>query len=139
MTRRTSIEAYRKCKELGLLSKRRLEIFAVIAHHGPLTAGEIGRCMPEYRSAVSTADRNIHARLTELRDRGVIFERGERECSVTKMRVIEWDATGDLPAAPPKKMSQFTKGYLQGVQAASDLACHNCAFVILELAERNET
>lgn len=95
--RRTSIEAYNTIKENGLLSKRRWEVYEVLFNYGPLTGGEIGRKMASYRSAVSTADRNIHARLTELRNFGVVYEVGERDCRVTGMSVIEWDVTEALP------------------------------------------
>jgi hypothetical protein len=32
-----------------------------------------------------------------LRDLGVIYEKGERLCSITGMNVIEWDLTDRLP------------------------------------------
>lgn len=99
MIRQTSIEAYQQIKDRGLLSKRRWEVYDVVYHHGPLTAGEIGRKMPSYRASVSTADRNIHARLSELRKMGVLTEVRERDCTVTGMRVIEWDVTDKLPVS----------------------------------------
>lgn len=121
MTRQTSIEAYNVIKENGLLSKRRWEVYDVLFHNGPLTAGEIGKHMSGYRSAVSTADRNIHARLSELKKFGVVFEVRERICSITGMTVIECDVTDRLPIKleKPKRIKCKTcngKGYLESAQ-----------------------
>lgn len=104
--RSTSIEAYNYIKENGLLSKRRLEIYEILFTKGPLTAGEIGRAMPNYRAAVSTADRNIHARLAELRDMLAIQELGTKICEVTGMEVILWDVTDRIPVKLEKEAKQ---------------------------------
>jgi len=37
------------------------------------------------------------ARFTELRELGVIYEKGEKQCSITGRNVIEWDLTDRLP------------------------------------------
>ena len=41
--RQTSIDCYNKIKAEGLLSKRRLEVYEILFHHGQLTANEIVR------------------------------------------------------------------------------------------------
>lgn len=106
MIRQTSIDAYNTIKQNGSLSRRRWEIYDVIFNNGPLTAGEIGQNMSEYRSSTSTADRNIHARLAELRNMDIIYEVRERECSVTNKRVIEWDVTNSLPKKLDRKKTK---------------------------------
>ena len=37
------------------------------------------------------------ARFTELRELGVIYEKGVRKCRITGKNVIEWDLTNRLP------------------------------------------
>ena len=34
---------------------------------------------------------------TELREQGVIYEKGEKKCNITGRNVIEWDLTDNLP------------------------------------------
>jgi hypothetical protein len=89
ITRKTSIECFNKIKQEGLLSKRRLQVYESIFNHAPCTASEVFN------------DKNLKTnqsgRFTELRDLGVIYERGERLCTVTGRNVIEWDLTDRLP------------------------------------------
>lgn len=118
MIRETSIEAYRTIKEKGLLSKRRLEVYEQLYEYGPMTAGQIGRRMVGYRSAVSTADRNIHARLTELRDAGCIKELGEKKCPVTGMLVIVWDVTTSLPRLLNKEIKETRNEKIKRLEQA---------------------
>ena len=89
ITRKTSIECFNKIKQEGLLSKRRLQVYESIFNHAPCTASEVFN------------DKNLKTnqsgRFTELRDLGVIYEKGERTCSITGKNVIEWDLTDRLP------------------------------------------
>ena len=88
-TRQTSIDCFNQIKQEGLLSKRRLEVYESIYNSAPCTASEVFK------------DKNLKTnqsgRFTELRDLGVIYEKGERVCSITGMNVIEWDLTDRLP------------------------------------------
>ena len=88
-TRQTSIDCYNEIKEEGLLSKRRLQVYESIYNSAPCTASEVFK------------DKNLKTnqsgRFTELRDLGVIYEKGERICSITGRNVIEWDLTDRLP------------------------------------------
>lgn len=106
MTRQTSIDAYNYIKSNGSLSERRWEIYDVLFSYGPLTGGEIGRHLNDYRSAVSTADRNIHARLSELKKMTLISEVGQKECEITKMKVILWDVTPNMPIKLERKKTK---------------------------------
>ena len=87
--RQTSIDCFNQIKEEGLLSKRRLQVYESIYNSAPCTASEVFK------------DKNLKTnqsgRFTELRDLGVIYEKGERVCSITGMNVIEWDLTDRLP------------------------------------------
>jgi hypothetical protein len=119
MIRATSIRAYNEIRDSGLLNRSRWRVYDVLFHHGPLTGGEIGSYMPGFRQATSTADRNIHARLTEMRDRDCIYEAGEKKCDITGKYVILWDVNGKLPREPAKEEIQPTRPEL--IRALCDL------------------
>lgn len=104
MTRQTSIDAYNAIKDSGLLSKRRFEVYAVLFEHGPLTGGELSELLPKKISR--TIGSNVHARLSELTERGVVMEIGYRICSVSGQRVILWDVTNNLPSKIKKIKKQ---------------------------------
>jgi len=99
MNRRTSVAAYTKIKDQGLLSTRRFQAYEALYHHGPLTAAECWKKCPGAQID------SIRPRMAELRDLGVIVEVGEKECSVTGMRAILWDVTEALPKKLDKKPS----------------------------------
>jgi hypothetical protein len=90
--RQTSIDCYNEIKQTGLLSKRRLEVYEALLYSAPCTSSEA------IRNAKTTFGVfGVSSRFTELRDLGVIYERGEKECSITGRNVIEWDLTDKLP------------------------------------------
>ena len=88
-TRQTSIDCYNQIKQEGLLSKRRLQVYESIYNYAPCTASEVFK--------EKNLKTNQSGRFTELRDLGVIYEKGERICSITGRNVIEWDLTDRLP------------------------------------------
>lgn len=92
--RQTSVDAYNQIKSEGLLSVRRWETYDPLYHHGPMTAGQVGLLLPGKGRAASG---NVHARLGELRERGVVMELGTVICPVTQQRVILWDVTANIP------------------------------------------
>lgn len=97
--RKTSIDAYRKIRDGGLLTQARWEVYAAVHYLGdhPPTSHEIDKHL----------DRRLqHTRLTELREMGVIEEGPVRECTVTKQNVLTWVVTGQLPKGLPKRPKQ---------------------------------
>jgi hypothetical protein len=84
MTRRTSIDAFHRIESEGLLSKRRFEVYSALFLHGPATIAEV--CA---RVATPASERSFSPRFAELRDMGVVYEVGERVCSITGNNVIE--------------------------------------------------
>ena len=88
-TRQTSIDCFNQIKQEGLLSKRRLQVYESIYNSAPCTASEVFK--------EKNLKTNQSGRFTELRDLGVIYEKGERTCSITGKNVIEWDLTDRLP------------------------------------------
>ena len=96
--RQTSIDIYRRIEAEGLLSDLRFSVYKVLFEHGPLTAGEVwSRFFHSARQRSS-----ISARMSELEDRGVVFQAEERECGYTGNRAIAWDVTLNLPREPLK-------------------------------------
>jgi hypothetical protein len=88
-TRQTSIDCYNQIKSEGLLTKRRFEVYEAIYNSAPCTASEVFKA--------KHLKTNQSGRFTELRELGVIYEKGERKCSITGRNVIEWDLTNRLP------------------------------------------
>ena len=93
-TRQTSINCYNEIKLEGLLSKRRMEVYEAIYNSAPCTSAEAMMSILRESGDVLSQSR---ARFTELRELGVIFEKGEKVCSMTGRTVIEWDLTDRLP------------------------------------------
>ncbi len=91
--RQTSIDCYNQIKAEGLLTKRRLEVYEAILKNAPCTSSEAMLNRLNSSNVLSQS----RARFTELRELGVIYERGIKKCSVTGKNVIEWDLTDNLP------------------------------------------
>ena len=92
-TRQTSIDCYNEIKANGLLSKKRLEVYEAILKNAPCTSGEAFATMMTKKNQISQS----RARFTELRELGVIYEKGIRKCRITGRNVIEWDLTDRVP------------------------------------------
>ena len=88
--RQTSIDCYNQIKADGLLSKRRLEVYEAILKNAPCTSNEALK-------DIYSGSHGVGSRTTELRDLGVIYEKGIKKCSVTGRNVIEWDLTDKIP------------------------------------------
>jgi hypothetical protein len=102
-TRQTSIDCYNQIKAEGLLSKMRFKVYECILTNAPCTSAEALSNMLSKNSAITSS----RARFTELRELGVIYEKGIRKCTVTGRNVIEWDLTDRLPI--DKKVIAITK------------------------------
>jgi hypothetical protein len=94
MIRETSIEAYKKIKEDGLLSRRRWQVYDFVFYNGPCTSREA------YKKLCKGNDINPSSylsRFSELRDAGVLSEIGKKFDHETGNTVILWDVTSKLP------------------------------------------
>lgn len=96
--RRTSIDAYNKIKNTGLLSKRRFEVYDFIFNHGPATARQAWQAICPH-----LATGGITPRFSELKQLGVIIEVGKIVDEVSNQEVYLWDVTESLPSDLPKK------------------------------------
>jgi len=98
--RQTSLNTYYKIKSTGLLSKIRLKVTEGFVVCEPCTSTELEKYM--------NTNHNLKGSwkvLSWLRDCGVIYESGKRDCKITGRNVIEWSLTGNMPVivkTPPK-------------------------------------
>lgn len=98
MSRQTSIKTYEEMEASGILGDRKWEIYKILFRYGPLTRSQVFKHIPQNRNPHSSA------RLTELRDMGVIFEVDEVKCPITGKTVILWDVTKEMPRKLKKKI-----------------------------------
>jgi len=114
-TRQTSIDCYNQIKAEGLLSKRRLEVYEAIYNSAPCTSSE---AMVGILNSTNVLTQS-RARFTELRELGVIYEKGEKKCTITGRNVIEWDLTDNLPIqsiAPTNTKKQRVSDTLEALR-----------------------
>ena len=105
MIRQTSIEAYNRIKQNGLLSRRRFEVYDSLYSFGPVTANELFSNMKLKNKTLNQSNTNVRARLNELRELGTAQELGKKICSITKQNVIIWDVTSEVPIKVEKKLT----------------------------------
>lgn len=88
MTRLTSIQAYEQLVKSGALVGQYAELLSLVVRHGEGTASEI------LKGSKFDKNRNLaRARFTELKERGLIVETGQRACEVTGRNALTWEAT----------------------------------------------
>lgn len=103
MPREKSLSAYEEIKSKNLLSKRRFQVYEIMVENDPLTLtpNEIWEEMKQ-RDPINSR-LNIHARLKELKQLGVIEEASYRLCSQTNIKAVTHTVTGALPSGRVKK------------------------------------
>jgi hypothetical protein len=111
MIRQTSINCYNQIKANGLLSKKRFEVYEALCNLAPCTSAEALSTMLSKNSAITSS----RARFTELRELGVIYEKGTKKCSVTGINAIEWDLTDNLPIKKENKPIVTKKQKIQEI------------------------
>jgi len=122
MTRSTSIEAYHKIKDEGLLSLRRWQVYDVLFRFGPLTGNEVLKYLQGHHGIKAGNAPSIVSRLGELRAVGIVIEKGKRMCTVSGMKVILWDVNSKLPIKLEKEIKEKChacngKGYIKHQQS----------------------
>lgn len=122
MIRETSIEAYKKIKENGLLSKINFLVYDCIAKHGPMTIKEVTEKLTDIPAT------SISPCFAKLENQGVLKTNGKRKCTITNMSSLEWDLTDNVPNGKKRKatirdLRQFIKSeydYLNTACAMND-------------------
>lgn len=118
VTRATSRAAYEHLVEHGLLVAKQRQIIEQMTLIGDATSAEIiaaiSAALPGDRTYVGT----WRARFTELQQRGLIVEAGERECGITGRRALVWHFTG---RTKPLKVTRVRRGAKAWKALAMDL------------------
>jgi len=97
----TSLEAYRRLRDSGTLSRLRWIVYDQLWHHGPLTRNELDAAL----RGPSTINASYSRRLTELEDMGLAARVGVRQCLFSGRNCEVWDVTDldtPLPIEKPK-------------------------------------
>jgi hypothetical protein len=85
--RETSVQAFYNAVDAGVIETRRQQVWAALRALGEATSNEVFQRLKTLGVRyISTAC----ARLTELRDLGLVREVGQRRCSVTGQQCIAW-------------------------------------------------
>jgi hypothetical protein len=103
--RKTSIDCYHQIKDEGLLSKRRLQVYEALYKKAPCTSLEAMKSVLNSNNTFSQS----RARVTELRELGVIYEKGVKKCSVSGRTAIEWDLTDNIPIGKKAPLTKKQK------------------------------
>ena len=109
--RDTSIDAYKKVVDSGLLSKQLIEAFTIIYRFGPMTSRQANQRFV----AIYKTENNLNqfrALLTHLQNMGVITTTGKVVCPISKMTVYEFYVTGRLPVKERKVTMKEKKANL---------------------------
>jgi|KBSMisStaDraftv2_1062788.scaffolds.fasta_scaffold00662_14 hypothetical protein len=88
--RHTSVEAFYRALDAGVINTRRLQAYAGLAELGIATVSETFEHLKDTRQLTIRYDSNTATRFSELRDLGLIREVGERPCRVTGQTCITW-------------------------------------------------
>ena len=110
MISQNSIDAYHTIINNGLLSKRRTEVYKLIALHGAQTQNEVFR-----RALVdnpNTLQNSFNPRFAELERLGVISVVGSKKDEVSGMTCSLWESTGNLPSKVKKSLTMTEKYHL---------------------------
>ena len=91
--RETSIEAYHKIKETGLLTRLRWVVYDYLFHNGPKTQRQAVQDLSNSFESNGT----FSSRFAELKRMGAVKEVGKIKCDFTGKNVYLWDVTKELP------------------------------------------
>ena len=94
--RDTSIDAYKKVVDSGLLSTKLIQAFTIIYRFGPMTSREANQKFVE-NFVVENNLNQFRALLTHLQNMDVIQTIEKVVCPISKMTVYNFDITGRLP------------------------------------------
>lgn len=106
LTRETSAESYQQIEANGLLGKRQFQVYDVLFRKGPLTGNQIWETLKAENEIDWISNQGAGSRLSELRNMGCVRECGIARDPFTKMNVILWDVTRDLPVKIEKRKSK---------------------------------
>ena len=133
--RRTSYETYLQIKSGGLLSRTRWLVYEWLYRRGPATGAEVNYYLTHRYNSGDRRQAGYHKRLSELKDKGVVYEVEERICQITGRNAIAWDVTDKLPKEGPKRPQRPSRAdFAEAVQLFEAWAgiAHGAMFVNFE-------
>jgi len=92
-TRETSIQAFYNAVDSGIIETRRQQVWMGLRAIGIATAHEVLEYLKDQHlpGLAQVTSNNLRTRFTELRDRGLVREVGERPCRITGRTCITWE------------------------------------------------
>jgi len=99
--RDTSVDAYKKVVNSGLLSIKLVQAFTIIYRFGPMTSRKANQRFVEIYKTEDNLNQ-FRALLTHLQNMDVIHTIGKVECPISEMTVYQFDVTGRLPVKEKK-------------------------------------
>ena len=107
MIRKTSVEAYRRINDEGLVGPFQKDVYNIIYHHGPMTVGQISTIYKKYYPSTPRGRNECAKRVWDLQQFGVVYDTGKTMlCTKTKFNTILFDVNSSLPvkALKPTKV-----------------------------------
>jgi len=101
MTRDTTREAYEKIKGLGILSKRKQEVYDYVFYNPGCTMNEAWRGICPH-----LANGGITTRFSELERMGAIRSVGRAKDQNSNFSGTTWEVTGEIPEKIQKKQAR---------------------------------
>lgn len=108
MTRKTSVDVYRRIEAEGLLTGLRWKVYSALFISGPMTISEV-----EQYLGFSIGSRSLSPRFAEMVKMDAIYDAGIRDCRVKGNTVHQWDVTDRMPIKL-KKPDRVKCGWCHG-------------------------
>lgn len=119
--RDTSAEAYHAICDSGDVGKQQKRVYEYIYRHGPCTGNEVAKGLYSHHNS------GPRARITELKEAGLLKEVGRVDDPITGRRAIQWDVTSEMP----KKIETKTcKQKLEEAEAKNRLLERRIAYLL---------
>lgn len=117
--RATSLAAYRAMVASGALLGKQAQVLEAVIEHGPATSGEI------IEAGKLGHNKNlVRARFTELVNRGLIRETGQRVCKITGRTGLVWEYTGRTKPLKLERGHRITDAVRKRVRSALTATSH---------------
>lgn len=117
MTLRTnSLEAYEAVKKNGVLNKSCFEVYEAIAQLGGASTEQAGRRVLEKVGGERKANPNIHPRILDLEEMGMVKDSGRFCINPSGQRAAIWEITDRVIPLEDKRLQLKTEEMYNGVE-----------------------
>ena len=102
--RQTSIDAWKRINDEGLVGPFQLDVYNIFYNHGPITAGQAWSHYKVQHPNTQRGRNEVAKRVSELQTLGVMKETGMKTtCPVTGFEAMLWDVTENIPRKEDNK------------------------------------